>query len=566
MTGRAWIATRAGRVALLALVLAAALTGTSATAARPRTLRVGRESLHRCGHAWCGTLRVPLDYRLEHGPTIGISFRWYPATGGHPVGTVVPVEGGPGYPSIGSVAPDGYAEMYGPLLRSRNMLAVDNRGTGTSATIDCPELQRFDLSRSGSTATRRFERLVGRCGRALNHRWRAPAGAFIHASDLFTSALAARDLARVIGALGLRRVDLYGDSYGSFFAQVFAARYPRLIRTVTLDSTYTVEGRGYAPWYASTLHAMPADFDEACRRSVACARDEPIPAWRRISQLAARLRRAPISGFVSGPFGGRVRMDAVGLVDLVSDAAQDPHIYASLDAAARALLLAHNPAPLLRLYAGRLISDENYQGMARDYSTGDYFAVACLDYPQLFSMHAAPSRRRRQLEARIRAYPATGFAPFTTLEWLDQDQYTEATTGCLDWPSPQVATPPVGPRGLRLPSHVPVLILGGEFDTWTPHAGLAKVRRQLGGHERTVIMANSTHVVAVESSGCAVSVLRAFIRRPARLDRIDTSCAARVPPIRAIGDYPAKTAQVLRSASSSGSVAASGRSGGKNVY
>jgi pimeloyl-ACP methyl ester carboxylesterase len=540
MTGRAWIATGARRLAPLALILAAALTGAPTVMARPRTLRVGRETLLRCGHAWCGSLRVPLDYRLEHGPTIPIVFRWYPAPG-HAVGTVVPVEGGPGYPSIGSVAPDGYAEMYGPLLRSRNMLVVDNRGTGSSATIDCLALQRFSLSRAGSTATRRFERLVGRCGQSLNHRWRAPDSAWIHASDLFTSALAARDLARVIGALGLSRVDLYGDSYGSFFAQVFASRYPRLIRTVTLDSTYTVEGSGYAPWYGSTLHSMPADFDRACRRSVACAGDEPIPAWRRIWQLAARLRRAPIGGFVPGPFGGPVRMDAVGLVDLVSDAAQDPHIYASLDAAARALLLAHNPVPLLRLYAGRLVSDENYQGPARDYSTGDYFAVACLDYPQLFSMRASPSRRRSQLTARIRAFPTRGLAPFTAREWLSQDQYTEATTGCLDWPATKIVTPPVGPRGLRLPQHMPVLILGGEFDTWTPHAGLAKVRRQLGGHERTVIMANSTHVVAVESSGCAVSILRSFIRRPARLDAIDTSCAARVPAIKSVGDDGRRT-------------------------
>ncbi len=52
------------------------------------------------------------------------------------------------------------------------------------------------------------------------------------------SAAAAEDLATVIVALQLPKVDLYGDSYGSFFAQVFASRIPQLVRSVILDSTY----------------------------------------------------------------------------------------------------------------------------------------------------------------------------------------------------------------------------------------------------------------------------------------------------------------------------------------
>ena len=60
----------------------------------------------------------------------------------------------------------------------------------------------------------------------LNHRWKNPNGTYVHASDLFTSALAANDMAAIIEALGIKKVDLYGDSYGSFFAQTFASRYP----------------------------------------------------------------------------------------------------------------------------------------------------------------------------------------------------------------------------------------------------------------------------------------------------------------------------------------------------
>lgn len=528
------------------LVLPGPLSSTPAVAAVP-TLTVGHEILDRCGDAWCGRLSVPLEVALKGGPRISVAFRWYPARDGETdaSGTVLPVEGGPGYPSIGSVAPAGYAAMYGPLLDRWNMLVVDLRGTGASTVVDCPSLQDFDGTDSGSTATARFDAVVAACAASLDDRWRAPGGGAIHASDLFTSAAAANDVADIVAALGVGPVDVYGDSYGSWFAQVFAARFPKLVRSVTLDSTYAVEHLD--PWYVSTVLAMPADFDDACLRAAACAAAEPIPAWERVSQLAARLRASPVSGTVPGPSGGdvTVTMGVVGLVDLVSDAAEDPSIYAGLDAASRALLLDDDPAPLLRLYAQRLAVDEDYFDIpARDYSGGLYFAVSCLDYPQLFPMTAGPARRQADLVAREQALPATTFAPFTTAEWLAMDQYSEAYTACLDWPAPTIAEPPVGPRGLMLPARLPVLILGGEFDTWTPPSGIPQVRHEIGGDSRAVVLANSTHVVAEgETSGCAVSILRAFVADPSQIQHLDTSCAAAVPPIHAVGVYPSQLAQ-----------------------
>ena len=48
----------------------------------------------------------------------------------------------------------------------------------------------------------------------------------------------------------LTSVDLYGDSYGSFFAQTFTVRYPQRVRSVVLDGTYPIEGLD--PWYGTT--------------------------------------------------------------------------------------------------------------------------------------------------------------------------------------------------------------------------------------------------------------------------------------------------------------------------
>src|SRR5579875_229590 len=243
-------------------------TGARETGAR-ETVRVGSQKLTKCQPkpaAYCGTLRVPLDWQDASGsPKIAVCYRWYPATGGGAgQGTVVPVEGGPGYPSILSVT-EGYRSMYGPLLRRYNMLVVDLRGTGCSTALDCPKEQNYTKA-SGTLA---FAKVVGDCADALNHRWRTPGGTYIHASDLFTSAPAAEDLAAVIRALRQPRIDLYGDSYGSWFAQVLAARYPSLVRSVTLDSSYPVQALD--PWYRITIATMPGDFDTVCAHTPACA-------------------------------------------------------------------------------------------------------------------------------------------------------------------------------------------------------------------------------------------------------------------------------------------------------
>ncbi|HUA12370.1 MAG TPA: alpha/beta hydrolase [Solirubrobacteraceae bacterium] len=535
---RARGAKRAAPAALLAFTLLA--LAAPAAAAAPRTIEVGGQRLRLCQSApvaYCGRLRVPLDRAIKDGPKIPIAYRWYPASGAarHP-GTLVPVEGGPGYGSIGSA--EEFATMYGPLLRRWNMLVIDNRGTGTSATIDCPSLQDF----SGPTAGQPFALAAAECAASLNGKWHAPGGAPIHASDLFTSAAAAQDMAEIIRALHTGPVDLYGDSYGSFFAQVFADRYPRLLRTVVLDSTYSIYG--LEPWYRSSRDAMPADFDRACERWSPCASAEAGEPWQRIGELAARLRAAPISGEVPGTRGApvHVTMGVVGLVDLVNDAAGDLRIYAELDAAARAALAGYD-APLLRLYEQRLIFDEDYFGVPPQfYSVGLYLAVGCLDYPQLFEMSATGEQRALQFQAAQEALPAGTFSPFTTEEWLAQDENTEAYSACLDWPSPTIAAPPVVGTPPLLPASLPVLVLGGELDTWTPPGDHPKILAYLGGDARFIEVANATHVVGEGDTPCGSRLVREFVQKPRSIQTMNAGCVAE-PPVHAVGVYPRSVAE-----------------------
>ena len=112
---------------------------------------------------------------------------------------------------------------------------------------------------------------------------------------------------------------------------------------------------------------------------------------------------------------------------MVQDAASEPIIYREMDASVRAAL-AGDRAPLLRLVAQ---SQSYLHGISpADYfSNGLYFAVSCMDYPQLFSMRSTPAQRREQLAARLLSPPPGAFAPFTATRVAHDERLLGALHG-----------------------------------------------------------------------------------------------------------------------------------------
>ena len=135
--------------------------------------------------ALCGTVRRPWDPTGDVPGKVGIGF--VSGAGGDdsraPLGTIVAHEGGPGYPATGTAG--SYRALFRPLLERRNLLLVDQRGTGRSAPIDCPELQ--DLVGTYADAAEV-------CGARLGDH-----------AHLYGTELAADDLAAVIDRSGSGR-------------------------------------------------------------------------------------------------------------------------------------------------------------------------------------------------------------------------------------------------------------------------------------------------------------------------------------------------------------------------
>ncbi len=517
---------------ICAAIVLSVVTGCTAFRSQPPTvasagsaagnLRVGSVQLRHClgGDYYCGSVRVAFDPAGEVPGKIDIAFAWLPHSdrAARSAGIIVTVEGGPGYPSIASRA--SYRGLYRPLLGTRDLLIVDNRGTGSSAPVVCEALQHAAVMKLWQAT---------RCGEHLGKT-----------SDLYGTALAADDMAAVLSALHVAKVDIYGDSYGSFFVQAFAGRHPKLVRSIVLDGAYQVIGGD--PWYPSTAPTFRDAFDRVCTRSPVCAglRGSSVD---RIERLVEKLR---------AQHGRTTPSDVAFIMD---SAGLDPLPYRDLDAAARAYLGANDAAPLERLVSEAYSEEEGVSGRARYYSQGLFVAASCADNPQAYDMRLPPAQRRQAwheaLQRKQRVNPQL-YAPFTIDEYLGIPLDYSYVPLCQTWPVASPHHPPGQPvpPGSHFPD-VPVLVLNGDLDTiTTPEEG--KKAAQLFPHATHVIVANTGHVTALDDfGGCAETIVRRFTQTRT----VDPKCASQVPAMHLVPAFSRTVDEVTPATPLSGNAA-----------
>jgi pimeloyl-ACP methyl ester carboxylesterase len=210
--------------------------------------------------AQCGTLKVPEDRSKPDGRKIDIFAAVLPAN------TVTPrddpllvLAGGPGQ-AASTLAP--FASRLTELRRTRDVVLIDQRGTGRSSPLLCEafkprESDVFDpdpLPRAKS------------CVAELSAKG-------VDLSQYTTTAWIA-DLEQMREALGYERWNLWGGSYGTRVAQEYLRTHVDRVRTMVLD--------GVAPpgmiisldvW--RTREAALAAILKACAASQACAKAHP---------------------------------------------------------------------------------------------------------------------------------------------------------------------------------------------------------------------------------------------------------------------------------------------------
>jgi pimeloyl-ACP methyl ester carboxylesterase len=221
----------------------------------------------------CLAVTVPENRDVPGGRTIALNVVVIPATA--PDRSLPPLydlAGGPGLPATETAA---FYLGEGAVHRQhRDIVLVDQRGTGGSSSLACPEL--------GATGATFPEAATRAC------RDRLAAGADL--SAYHTDASVA-DLQAVRAALGHGEIDLFGLSYGTRLALAWIAAEPAAIRAATLVGTVPDDAR-IPLWHArnaqDTLDQVFAD----CRADRACA-----GVYRTLGEdWAAVLRRADFDG------------------------------------------------------------------------------------------------------------------------------------------------------------------------------------------------------------------------------------------------------------------------------
>ena len=274
--------------AAVALATLAPAPGTAAAAvATPDSLSLRLQPCTPGGvRARCGSLRVPEDRSDPDGRSIALRVVVVPSTDPTPrADPVVFLAGGPGQAATASVralARTGFRER-------RDLVLVDQRGTGGSSSLDC----RLETAGAAADAF-----LAGRFPRerleACRRSWDADVRAY-------TTGTFADDLEAVRRALGHERLNLVAGSYGTRVAQVYARRYPERVRTLVLRGVAPLAYRVPVPFAEASQAALDSLF-AACRGAPSCRASHP-DLEDTLERVRAELRRAPRTVAVSGPDG-----------------------------------------------------------------------------------------------------------------------------------------------------------------------------------------------------------------------------------------------------------------------
>lgn len=415
--------------------------------------------------ARCGTLSVAENPSEPEGRHIELNVAVIPADRPAPEPSAVALlAGGPG--QAATEAYPGIQQAFAGLNDDRDILLVDQRGTGSSHPLDCtyePEdLWAVEVSREET------HRLVRRCLEALENT----------DPRFYTTPVAMDDLDRVREALGYEQLDLVGVSYGTRAAQVYLRRHPERVRSVVLAGSVPMdEYLGLA--HAENLdRALDALFD-ACLAAEECARAFGDPG-RALEKVMARVAQAPVDLVLDHPTTGRrteLALGRDGVAGAVRMLAYSPEGQALLP-----LLVsdAHDAGSLDRLAAQALMTSTE---MLEQLSRGMEMSVMCAE--------------------DVPFYPADWQAPAGSV--LGRTLVDYVRWSCEVWPRGDI------PEGYHQPvaSGTPTLLLSGEFDPVTPPAWGERVAETLE-NSRHFTVPGQAH--ALLGRGCVDEVVTRFVR------------------------------------------------------
>ncbi len=429
--------------------------------------------------AQCGRLQVPEDRTRPAGRKVSLFIAVLPANTLSPKpDPFVILAGGPGQ-AASQLAP--FAAQLNAIRRTRDIVLIDQRGTGKSSPLEC---FAFEANRLDPYETDPLPR-AKLCADQLRTNG-------IDAAQYTTTAWVA-DLEAARDALGYPRLNLWGGSYGSRVALEYLRRHPDRVRTVVLDGVVPPRMKVSLDVWRTRDAALDAIVD-ACRRSPTCLAAHPDPAAT-LAGIAADLGPGGKTIEMRDPRTGETRHVTV-TVDLVMGALQPLTYVPELSSLVPELIDLAGKGDYGPLLATVDVVTGN---LAEQMNAALHYSVTCAeDVPRI-----TPDERARAL-AGIRAKSLAG----------------KVIGVCDVWPQGAMPSDFVEP----VSSDVPVLLLSGALDPVTPPSYAEEVARTLP-NSRHVIANGMGHIVSPH--GCVPRLIAGFVAT-AGFAELPASCLAQL--------------------------------------
>ena len=400
----------------------------------------------------CGYLVAPEVRAAPPSPaapvqkTIRLAVAIFKSTSSTPAADpIVYLEGGPGGSPLRAYASQ--VDLYfGPFLAQRDLILVDQRGTGYSQpALDCPQLTQADvdalsLDLSAAESDQRSNAALFACRDQLTR-----AGDNLAA---YNSAESAADFNDLRSLLGYKEWNLYGISYGTRLALTIERDFPAGLRSVVIDSVLPPQVDLIDTQPDNTIRAFNQLFD-SCAADAACR--AAYPNLRTVFfDTAKKLNQTPIKTTITLPDVGIPGL-AGKQVDMLVNG--DSFISAIFQAFYITSYLPDLPQVIYQASQGNLdaVAQINTVFMAsdKDFSWGMYASVNCYE--------EVPFSNESKLAASMQAHPELGGS---------QGSAQGAFELCQGW---GVAPAPAS-EDQAVKSDVPTLVLSGQFDPVTPPA------------------------------------------------------------------------------------------------
>ncbi|MBT1445110.1 alpha/beta hydrolase [Shewanella sp. JM162201] len=420
----------------------------------------------------CGVVKVPENPAKPDGKQIEVHYAVLPAIKpSFPNEAFLAIAGGPGQSAIDHA--DGFDRMFRKVRQTRDILLIDQRGTGRSNLLACDDGAINALAFNDESADTTAE--AQKCLDAQS-------------ADVtqYGSLNAVNDIEAVRKAAGYQKLHVYGVSYGTRMAQLYLKLHPEQVATTILD--------GVVPMQQSVI-AIGEAIDRAvallladCKANEACNSQFPT-LEADLAAVHTQLAQAPVSNSVRHPLTGeaetflltRGKFAAVVRLALYSPTT-------------RALL----PFAIHEAARGNYQSILGLYGMTvggLDMAAGMHNAVVCGE-----DMHRIDAAMKSRLEQ----------------SYYGSEMFTALNKACKVWNIPQVAADFAD----GVTTDKPVLLLSGNLDPATPPSW-AELAMANMGNARHLVAPYSGHGIARES--CAAGVIAEFVSEGSAKE-LDTGC------------------------------------------